>query len=302
MKDKGMEDVGKVLGTREDQGLAWEVEEHALARSALEVARAFQRGGAMWCVCPEVSGHAHHVAVEFMHPVIVGKRALPAFAISEGSFVDALENVVREGDVVVLLARAGDRTAFEISKRSQAWKALSVWIGAGQDGLTRDPEDLVSLDFREGIQPESEEFFGPRLGSGQDRSVEDPRGVANFFIGLRGSWFQCLHDGSLVMTYHLLWELTHVCLEHPGLLEMKEECEGPTCITCGDEGRVAEFLGEVEGAALGGGGELGVLEILKEGLVRSGDRVERVDMGLFPRLEPGQLVLVHAGTVIGTLQ
>ena len=26
------------------------------------------------------------------------------------------------------------------------------------------------------------------------------------------------HDGRLVLAYHLLWELTHVCFEHPGLL------------------------------------------------------------------------------------
>jgi len=302
MKDKSVEDGGSVLGTRVDQGLARQEEEHALARSALEVARALQRGGVMWCVCPELSGHAHHVAVEFMHPVIVGKRALPAFAISEGSLVEALENAVREGDVVVLLARVGDRTAFEISERSKAWKALSVWIGAGQDGSSRGSEEMGILDVREGAQPESEEIVGPRRGLGEEGFADDASGAANFFIGLGGSWPQCLYDGSLVMSYHLLWELTHVCLEHPGLLEIQEECHGPTCITCADEGRVAEFLGEVEGVAVGGGEEFRVLETLKEGLVRSGDRVERVDMGLFPRLEPGQLVLVHAGTVIGTLQ
>ena len=28
-----------------------------------------------------------------------------------------------------------------------------------------------------------------------------------------------VHDGRLVLLYHVLWELTHVCFEHPGLLD-----------------------------------------------------------------------------------
>jgi D-sedoheptulose 7-phosphate isomerase len=59
----------------------FEAEEERLARACHEMARAFARGGLL---IPYGTGpaatDAAHVAVEFMHPVIVGKRALPAIS------------------------------------------------------------------------------------------------------------------------------------------------------------------------------------------------------------------------------
>ncbi len=47
-------------------------------------------------------------------------------------------------------------------------------------------------------------------------------------------------SGDLVLLYHLLWELTHVVFEHPGLLTAEPACTEEVCITCSDEGRVVE--------------------------------------------------------------
>ncbi len=55
-----------------------------LAAAARALARRFAAGATMWCVAPEWPSHARHVAVEFVHPVIVGKRALPAVSIDAG--------------------------------------------------------------------------------------------------------------------------------------------------------------------------------------------------------------------------
>ena len=46
--------------------------------------------------------------------------------------------------------------------------------------------------------------------------------------------------GRFVLMYHLLWELTHVVFEHPGLLE--EDHTDAVCVTCSDEGRLAEVV------------------------------------------------------------
>ena len=46
-----------------------------------------------------------------------------------------------------------------------------------------------------------------------------------------------------MLLYHLLWELTHVCFEHPGLLTEPDECTDEVCITCSDEGRLGEVVG-----------------------------------------------------------
>ena len=93
-------------------------------------------------------------------------------------------------------------------------------------------------------------------------------------------------SGDLVLLYHLLWELTHVVFEHPGLLTPEVECTGDVCVTCSDEGRVAE-----------------VRAVLAEGRVEvlAGGQAEQVDGRLVEGLSPGDLVLVHAGVAVTSL-
>ena len=66
-----------------------------LAAAALSVARRFAAGATMWCVAPAWAEHARHVAVEFVHPVIMGKRALPAVSIEAADPVSALRAFAR---------------------------------------------------------------------------------------------------------------------------------------------------------------------------------------------------------------
>jgi D-sedoheptulose 7-phosphate isomerase len=63
----------------------FEAEADRIARLCLALAERFTRGGRLLAlgVSPQGRSDAHHVAVEFVHPVIVGKRALPALAVSE---------------------------------------------------------------------------------------------------------------------------------------------------------------------------------------------------------------------------
>jgi len=56
-----------------------------LAAAALDMARRFHDGATLWVISPQWEPHAHHVAVEFVHPVIMGKRALPSVAVSGNS-------------------------------------------------------------------------------------------------------------------------------------------------------------------------------------------------------------------------
>ena len=62
-----------------------------IAELCRELAGRFLRGGRLLAVggSPQAWSDARHVAVEFVHPVIVGKRALPALALAPGE-VDAL--------------------------------------------------------------------------------------------------------------------------------------------------------------------------------------------------------------------
>ena len=221
-----------------------------LAAASLALARRFNAGATMWCVAPKWPEQARHVAVEFVHPVIVGSRALPAVHVGGPGLVDALRALVRPGDVLCAVSAADDHTVVDAFRRARAWGALSIWIGAGPR---------------------------PEVGAADHVLWSDPQSDAAL----------APYDGSLSLRYHMLWELTHVCFDHPGLLTPPEDevCEGPVCITCSDEGRLAEVV-EATG------------ELDAEATVRTGEGVEVVDTTLVGPLPAGALVLVHAGSAI----
>ena len=87
---------------RREANAAWfGAEAERLARLCGEMAERFARGGRLLAT-GDVSD-ARHVAVEFVHPVIVGKRALPALGISaEGGPLDAQMALLAEPDDMVL--------------------------------------------------------------------------------------------------------------------------------------------------------------------------------------------------------
>jgi hypothetical protein len=68
-----------------------------LAATALALARRFAGGATLWCIAPDWVPHAQHVAVEFVHPVVVGARALPAVALTGPDLVTATRVSARSG-------------------------------------------------------------------------------------------------------------------------------------------------------------------------------------------------------------
>jgi D-sedoheptulose 7-phosphate isomerase len=81
---------------RREANAAWFPDEaERLARVCGEMAQRFSRGGRLFAI-GDVSD-ARHVAVEFVHPVIVGKRALPALAVTPGE----LELLAEPDDMVI---------------------------------------------------------------------------------------------------------------------------------------------------------------------------------------------------------
>ncbi|MGD0703375.1 MAG: SIS domain-containing protein [Trebonia sp.] len=150
-----------------------------LAAASLAMARQFAAGGTLWCVAPTWEPHAHHIAVEFVHPVIVGKRALPAFALTGPDLDPRARVAVRPGDLLIAVAGWRDAAVADLLRRSSAWGAASAWIGSG-----------------------------PR----------PPAGAADHLLWIGDPDPMAPATGRFVLLYHLLWELTHVCFEHPGLL------------------------------------------------------------------------------------
>src|SRR5262245_13119212 len=102
-----------------------------LATASLALARRFSSGATMWCIAPELAPHAQHIAVEFVHPVITGKRALPAVALTNPDLVGEVRLSIQAGDVVVAVSGADDAQVRSVMRRAPAWDVTTVWIGNG---------------------------------------------------------------------------------------------------------------------------------------------------------------------------
>lgn len=234
-----------MITTAIDRGLSAELASELagdLAATAFTLARRFAAGATMWSIAPGAEPHALHIAVEFVHPVIMGKRALPAVALTGPDLVDVVRVSVRPGDIVVAVSGAHDPQVRSVMRRAPAWGVSTIWIGNGDRPKAGAADHVLWLDD------------------------PDPRVPAT---------------GGFVLFYHLLWELTHVCFEHSGLL--KPDAAQDICVTCSDEGR----LGEVVAAPAGG-----------QARVRTGRGVEDVVTTLVDPVAAGDLILVHAGMAI----
>ena len=228
-----------------DRGLGAELAAD-LAAAAFTLAKRFAAGATMWSLAPSSEPHALHIAVEFVHPVIMGKRALPAVALTGPNLIDLVRVSVRPGDIVIGVGAAAHPDLRSVMRRSPAWGATTLWIGSGERPAAGMADHVLWLDD------------------------PDPRVPAT---------------GGFVLFYHLLWELTHVCFEHSGLL--KPECAEQVCVTCSDEGRMGEVVSpSADGMAA----------------VRTARGVESVATALIDPVAAGELVLVHAGTAISRIE
>jgi D-sedoheptulose 7-phosphate isomerase len=158
----------------------FEAEQGRLARGCHELARAFARGGTLVSFGTGAAAtDAAHVAVEFMHPVIVGKRALPAIALTNDATGAARGGrLAGAGDVALAIAHGPPDPAVErFLDGARERGALTLAFGAA------------------GSVPVADHAFG--VASGDPQVVQE------------------VHETA----YHVLWELVHVFFEQPGLLD-----------------------------------------------------------------------------------
>ncbi|MBA3947282.1 MAG: SIS domain-containing protein [Herpetosiphonaceae bacterium] len=172
-------------------------EDERIAQACWAMARRFHRGGRLLaCGNGGCATDAQHVAVEFVHPVIVGKRALPALALTNDSaLISALSTGGSSG---VAFARqfsvlaAPQDIAMGFSPDGHCPNVLeALWV-AGSKGLL-----TLALVGADG---------GPMATAGFDFCFVVPD-TDPFVV-------QETHE----TLYHVLWELVHVFFEHEGLL------------------------------------------------------------------------------------
>ncbi len=102
-----------------------------IADACSAMARRFQGGARLFVFgTPATASDAHHVAVEFVHPVLVGKRALPAIAL-DGDVGAALATLARANDIAIGLSTAPDSAVDDALSLARAAGLLTIGISGG---------------------------------------------------------------------------------------------------------------------------------------------------------------------------
>jgi len=161
-----------------------------VSQACLALARRFYQGGRLLAFGNGAAAtDAQHVAVEFVHPVIVGKRALPALALTNDSAI--LSSGVSFAHQLAVLARPQD-IALGFSPDGQCANVVAALTQAKGKGLLT----LGMVGGDGGAMAEADLDFCFAVPSLDPLAVQET------------------HE----TLYHVLWELVHIFFEHEGLL------------------------------------------------------------------------------------
>ncbi|MGI8811643.1 MAG: D-sedoheptulose-7-phosphate isomerase [Pyrinomonadaceae bacterium] len=170
--------------------------------ASLALAKAFSKGRKL-LVCGNGGSatDAQHVAVEFMHPITVGRKALPAICLnSDMAMVTAVANDVSFADVfvrqIIALGKEGD-ILIGISTSGNSENLLHAFQTARRMKLT-----VIG--------------FAGADGGKMDEMKRD-RLIDHCFTVLTPSIHRI--QESHVTLYHILWDMVHEFLQNKPLLK-----------------------------------------------------------------------------------
>ena len=166
-----------------------------IAECCLAMAKRFHRGGRLLAFGNGAwATDAQHVAVEFVHPVIVGKRALPALALTNDS---------------AWLSRAPGSEGVDFARQiALLGRPQDIAIGFSPDG--RCLNVLAALEYARRA-----ELLTLGLAGGDGGRFE--AAGLDFCFVVRDADQLTVQETHETL-YHVLWELVHVFFEHEGLL------------------------------------------------------------------------------------
>lgn len=168
-----------------------------IAEACWAMARRFHRGGRLFAFGDGAwATDAQHVAVEFVHPVIVGKRALPALALTNDSAT--LSGLMARGEKRMLFAHQ-----LRVLARSQ-----DIAMGFSSGGMCSNVATALTEAKSMGLLTLA--FLG-RDGELVKEADHD------FSFGVDTCDPLALQETHETL-YHVLWELVHVFFEYEGLL------------------------------------------------------------------------------------
>lgn len=191
-------DAVAAIARREAAGLALADAADDVAAACHAMAQRFHAGGTLFVFGNGSSAtDAAHIAVEFVHPVIVGKRALPAMSLTNDAAT--VTGIARESGFDEIF-----RAQLAVRARPQ-----DIALGLSPDGNCRNVLLGVQLAHERGLLTVA--MVG---GDGGELA----RSAAVEHVLVARSPDPLVAKEVQVTTYHILWELVHVFFERPGLL------------------------------------------------------------------------------------
>jgi D-sedoheptulose 7-phosphate isomerase len=197
-----MVDLEALVAARFEQSMTvpetfFATEAGRIAEACWAMARRFHRGGRLLAFGNGAwATDAQHVSVEFVHPVIVGKRALPALALTNDSAT--LSGLMARGDTDMPFVRQ-----IGVLARPQ-----DIALGFSPDGDCANVVAALSLARRMGLLT---------LGLAGCNGGLLGRSELDFCFVVQANDPLVIQETHETL-YHILWELVHIYFEHEGLL------------------------------------------------------------------------------------
>ncbi|MBK1784962.1 D-sedoheptulose-7-phosphate isomerase [Prauserella cavernicola] len=194
----GADPVGELFARRTDPVLDLAGQAEDVARACHAMAVRFHRGGKLVVFGNGgPSTDAQHVAVEFVHPVIVGKRALPAISLT--------------ADVATVTGVANREGLAEVFAHQLRFLAdpVDIALGISSDGNCENVLRGLEVATELGL-------LTIALTGGDGGRIAGTPGLDHVLVA-RSADPRVVKEVH-VTTYHVLWELVHVFFEQPGVL------------------------------------------------------------------------------------
>ncbi len=170
----------------------------AVAAACHAMAVRFHRGGQLVVFgVGAASTDAQHVAVEFVHPVIVGKRALPAISLTTD--VATVSGIAERDGVAAIFAHQIGYLA----------DPADIALGLSADG--NSPSVLAGLEAAR-----ERGLLTIALAGGDGGQIAAAK-AADHLLLIPSDDPRVVKELQ-VTAYHVLWELVHVFFEQPGVL------------------------------------------------------------------------------------
>lgn len=187
----------------------FEAHKEAIIAASLDLAKAFHRGHKL-LVCGNGGSatDAQHVAVEFMHPITVGRKALPAICLSNDmAMVTAVANDVGFDDVfsrqIIALGAKGD-VLLGISTSGNSENLMHAFA-------TARSMKLLTIGF---------------AGDDGGKMAAVAGHLLDYCLTVPTASIHRIQE-SHVTLYHIIWDMVHTFLQSRSLLEEQSQASSP---------------------------------------------------------------------------